>query len=61
MIGLGRVIYHIKAFSVVIRTPSKRKGLQIFPGVEKKRSEIFDFSSKFERVSRVTLAQLCLF
>ena len=44
IIGLGRVVYHIKALSVVIRMSSQKK-LKKFPSVEKNWFEIFDFSS----------------
>ena len=49
IIGMGRMIYHIKVFSVLIRTTS-----EIFSkcclSVEAKRFEILDFWSYFERI-----------
>ena len=64
IIGLGCVMYQIKALSVMIGFTLKiRFTLNIrltYPNVEKNRFEIFDFSSNFDRVSRITLAYLCL-
>ena len=56
IIGLSSVIYHIKDFSVVIRRHLIFQ--KSFPGFEKNRFEILDFSPKFDQVRRFTLAHL---
>ena len=57
IIGMGRLIYHIKALSIVIQTTIKNFESQFF-SVEKNRSETFDFWSNFElvRINKIRLA-----
>ena len=59
IIGLGRMIYHNKAVSVVIQTTLKTS--QKFPRVEKNRLEIFDFSSYFWASKTSAQAYISLF
>ena len=54
--GLRNILY----LNPFIRDSNVIKKFQKFFPVEKNRVEIFDFSSNFERVSRLTLACLCL-